>query len=75
MNSKAKKLVLTVLSLGKGNEFERSPAIQGPTSNSRNLSEFSPFDHKALSILLFTNYIDAHLLNRHTFGNGRKKNV
>ena len=68
-------MVLTALSLGKGNEFERSPAIQGPISNSKNLSAFLSFDQKALSILLFANCIDAHLLNRHIFGNGRKKDV
>ena len=68
-------MVLTVLSLGKGNEFERSPAIQGPISNSRNLSAFSSFDQKAISILLFANCMDANLLNRHIFGNGRKRDV
>jgi len=68
-------MVLTVLSLRKGKEFERSPAIQGPIRNLKNLFAFLYFDQKALSRLLFTNCIDALLLNKKSFRNGRKRDV
>jgi hypothetical protein len=68
-------MVLTALSLEKGNEFERSPAIQGPISNSRNLSAFHLSTKKRSVYYYLLVALNAHLLNRHIFGNGRKKDV
>jgi hypothetical protein len=79
--------VLAALTLRKGNDFKMpivsrsqrglksSPVIQRYFSNSKIPSIFSSNYQEALRTLSFIDYIDAYLLNRLIFGNGRKKDV